>query len=196
MKPGGPINQISHAGVRYHRGYVYDKLRHTVLTTAQMSKTDRAFVEATLKTITTGPEAMTLPQMKVVEHEDGSQEEVVNNWSCTEIGDRGKVYVVSYHGIEVALFFKRQLTEVKLDPGDRQPEGVMQDPSEAWQRLDILGQSAKKANFVLTTTLKRLDEENKFLKKRISTLEELNGRLETEAHKRENKVVKRKRRRR
>jgi hypothetical protein len=170
-----------------------------------MTKTDRDFVEATLKTITTGPEAMTLPQalsVRIKAHDAAGmpllefaeqQTTLTNYWACTEIGDRGKVYVVSYHGIEVALFFKRQLTEIKLDPGDRQPEGVMQDPSEAWQRLDILGHSAHRANFVLTTTLKKLDEENQFLKKRVGTLEELNDRLVTDIYKREAKVKPRRR---
>jgi hypothetical protein len=160
VKPGGPTNQISpHAGPRFHVGYVYDKLKYTVLTINQMSKVDREIVIGTLKTVTTGAHAMTLPNTP--------------GWRTERLDMLGRALVVSYHGIEVAVFFKRQLSEVRLHPGDRFPEGCLQESEDAWQRLDLLGQSAKKANLVLTTQLKRLEEENKLMKQQVSTADEL-----------------------
>jgi len=131
-----------------------------------MSKTDKALVEAALKTITTGPEAMTMPDNP--------------GWACIQLDQHKRVYVLAYHGMEVALFFKRQLTESKLYPGDRFPEGVMQDPVDAWQRLDLLGQSATRANLVLTRTMNQLKEENRLLSERVRTLEMLADRLENQ----------------
>jgi hypothetical protein len=128
----------------------------------------RDLILATMKTITTGPQAMTLP--------DG-----VNGWAYKvfkESSDRNGVLL--YKGFEVAVFYKRQLTEVKLEPGDRYPEGVLQDPEDAWQRLDLLGSSAKKANVVLTNYHRRLEEENKLLTGRVKTLDDLNDNLEKE----------------
>src|ERR1039458_3019729 len=216
MIPGGPTNQVGAQGIRYHKGYVYDKLRHTVLTSTMMSKEDRELVDATVKTINSGPEAMTLPKLSPREDESGmfrppigilaigngtqegldkpNRNMVSNGWACTEIGDHGKCYVLSYHGIEVSLFFKRQLTEIKLDPGDRQPEGVLQDPIDAWQKLDLLGASAKRANFVLTTTIRRQEDEIKLLESRVNTLQEYSGRLETELFKLQNSPRKKRKR--
>src|SRR5580692_6222054 len=162
LKPGGPVNQLSHVGVRYHEGYVWDKLRYSVLTLTQLSEADKALILGTLKTVNSAAHAMTLPQIL---HRDGNLKNnkmenlVMNGWACNCIDQLGKCYVLSFRGIEVALFYKRQLTTIKLNPGDKQPEGVTQDPEEAWQRLDLLGQSAKRANLVLTTTMNQLKDE-------------------------------------
>lgn len=151
----------------YHKGVIYDRLRHTVLTVDQMAEADKRFVQATLKTITNGSQAKTLPDGK-------------NGWACLALDSRARAYVLSFRGIEVALFYQRQLTEVQLQPGDRFPEGVVQDPQEAWMRLDLIGLSAKKANLVLTTQHNRLDQELNLSIQRAATLQELNDMLESE----------------
>lgn len=119
-----------------------------------MSAVDKDMVLATLKTITTGAAAQTLP--------DG-----INKWACIVSHDKRSL-VLSYKGIEVSLFYHRQLTPVTLQPGDRHPEGVMQDPSEAWQRFDLVGKSAKQKNIVLVNVHQRLEEENKVLQARLN----------------------------
>src|SRR5580658_5794928 len=152
--------------VIYHENYVYEPIRFTVLTSSQMTKDRLEMVTSALKTITSGSEAMTLP-MK-------------SGWSCTQL-DReslGRCYVVAYLGIEVALFFKRQLTEIIPEPGEKTPEGVLQDPKEAWQRLDLLGRSAEKSHFVLTQTQRRLEETNRLLASRAQSLDDLNDDLQ------------------
>lgn len=167
----GPLNRLGPSGLRYHEGYVWDKLRYTVLTHTQMSRADKELVTGTIKTITTAAQAMTLPN--------------IPGWACIRLDMHGRVFVLAYHGMEVCLFFKRQLTEIKLEAGDRFPEGVLQEPEDSWQRLDLMGQSAKKANFVLTTSLKQLEDENKQLNTRIKVLEELNDKLETTVEQKE-----------
>lgn len=199
LRPGGPTNQLSHVGVRYHQGYIYDKLRYTVLMLTQMSARDKSLVESTLKTITTAPQAMTLPQ---VTYKDGNplnnkaDNLESNGWACTCIDQLGKCYVVSYHGFEVAVFYKRQLHTIKLEPGDKHPECVLQDPQDAWMRMDLFGPSAKRANYVLTSSMNQLKEENKILNTRIQTLEMLNDKLEKEINRRDNESERPKRRRR
>jgi hypothetical protein len=155
-----------YSAVRYSGGYVRDPTRFTVLTASQMTKERLEMVTSALKTVTTGPEAMSLPE--------------IPGWACTQL-DReslGRVYVVAYLGIEVALFFKRQLTEIIPEPGEKVPEGVLQDPKEAWQRLDLLGRSAEKSNFVLTQTQRRLEESNRLLASRAESLDDLNDDLQ------------------
>jgi hypothetical protein len=132
-----------------------------------MTKERRELATSVMKIITTGPEAMTLPEKP--------------GWSCTML-DRnsnpgGRVYVVAYLGIEVALFFKRQLSEIIPEPGEKVPEGVMQDPKEAWQRLDLLGRSAEQSNFVILQQHRRLEEANKLLTSRAGDLDDLNDEL-------------------
>lgn len=141
-----------------------------------MSQRDKDHVAATLKPIVSGPEALTLPDKP--------------GWACEEVGTMGRVYIIKYHGIEVALFIKRQLTELKLQPGDRFPEHVLQDPIDAWQRLDILGPSAQKANLMVSTTMKSQASEMQNLNMRIQAADTLNDRLETELlHKEESRAT-------
>lgn len=153
-----------YSAIVYHKGYVYEPIRNTYLTASLLSKDKAAMIAARLKTVTTGPEAMTLPD------EPG--------WRTTEIGHNGRLYLVDHCGTEVALFFKRQLTEVMPEPGQKAPEGVLQDPKEAWQRLDLMGRSAEQSNFVLTTAHRRLMEENKLLLERTQDVDDINDQIE------------------
>ena len=159
---------VGYAGVPVHGTGVYDALRYTVLTCSTISSLDREFIEAKLKTITNGAQVKNLPDGK-------------NGWNCLTLDPMGRALLISYRGIECALFYQRQLTENKLLPGDRFPESVLKDPQDAWQRLDLLGKSAKQANIILTNKQFTLEEENKVLNQRVKTLEELNGQLETKA---------------
>lgn len=152
--------------VRYHEGYVYDKIRYTVLTASQVSEADVRKIQAATKTVISGVEASTMPKTP--------------GWSCQVLDQRGRVLLLSYKGIEVGLFYQRQLSEVKLQAGDKFPEGVCQDPRDAWQRLDLLGRSARQSNIILTNVHSRLEEENQLLKQRIQTLETLNDKYESE----------------
>lgn len=163
-------NVVGFAGVPVHGTGVYDSLKHTVLTCTKLNIFDREFIEARLKTIATGVEVMNLPDGK-------------NGWECRVLDAMGRCILVAYKGFEAALFYKRQLTEIKLLPGDTFPESVLKDPNDAWQRLDLLGKSAKQSNVILTNQHSQLTDQNKILLERVKTLEELNGVLETKAHK-------------
>lgn len=165
-------NVVGFAGVPVHGSGVYDALRHTVLTCSKINPFDREFVESKLKLLTNGAVIANLPDGK-------------NGWECRILDAMGRCILVSYRGFECAIYYKRQLTEIKLLPGDTFPESVLKDPNDAWQRLDLLGKSAKQANVVLTNLHAQLSGENKILTERVKTLELLNGQLETKAHKAE-----------
>jgi hypothetical protein len=170
MKGLSKTNIVGYAGVPVHGTGVYDALRYTVLTCTTISNIDREFIEAKLKTITNGAQAKNLPDGK-------------NGWNCFVLDPMGRALLISYRGIECAVFYKRQLTENKLQPGDRFPESVLKDPQDAWQRLDLLGKSAKQANIIITNKQNTLEEENHSLTNRVNTLEQLNGILETKVFK-------------
>ena len=153
-----------YSAVRFHDGYVYEPIRYTVLTASQMTSERVEMATSALKTVTTGPQAMTLPEKP--------------GWACTQVGHGGRIYIVAYLGIEVCVFFKRQLTEIIPEPGEKVPEGVLQDPKEAWQRLDLLGRSAEKSNFVLTQTMRRLEETNRLLASSAKDVDDLNDALQ------------------
>lgn len=170
LKSQVPSGYIGPQGVGYHKNFVFDKLQYTVLTIAHMSQIVKDTVHATLKTIVTADQAFRLPNG-------------VNGWACEKLDLRGRVLVLSYKGVEVALFFKRQTTELRLIPGDRYPEGVMKESSETWQRLDIAGLSAKKANFVTVKMQERIEGDNEILQKQIQALQAMNDELENQVSK-------------
>jgi hypothetical protein len=66
-------------------------------------------------------------------------------WSMRQISLVGNFDVQSLHykGLEVAVFWRRQLSEVTPDPSDPVPEGVIEHPDDVWVRLDLIGKSAR-----------------------------------------------------
>lgn len=148
-------------GIRWHQDQLFDPLRFTVLTASQLSDSDKETIRATMLMTVSGPEAMTLPGKG-------------NYWACEQISNGYRqTLVLKFKGIEVALFYKRQLTviEPQSESPGYHPEGVLQDPVEAWQRLDLLGPSAKKQNSVLKSLHDRLAEENRLLAARVESLD-------------------------
>lgn len=183
MKPGGPVSQVSEYGYsRYKKGFIHDTLKHTVLTCTQISPSNQEAIEATLKTLSTGAQVLSLP--------DGQ-----NGWSVRILQDfkadgmLGRAYVVNFNGIETALYYRRQLSEIKLLPGDTFPEKTLKDPDDAWVKINLLQErSAKQSNRITTNIQNNIAEENKSLKAQVKVLEELNGSIETSMRKVEDKL--------
>ena len=64
---------------------------------------------------------------------------LMNPFSCRQISLVGNfdVQAFFYRGLEIAVFWKRQLSEVIPDPSDPVPEGVIEDPDDVWARLEL-----------------------------------------------------------
>ena len=150
-------------------------IRYRVLLADQMSKADKIAVAAKVSTLYTGPEAKACSYRQIAPGQFENE-----NWQY-EIKDyRGQVGVLMYKGVEAAVFYKRQVTEVEPLPVDPVPEGVIRDPDDAWVRLDLLGLSARRAGGRLGKQKRAGDEALTLAEKELAVKEQLLGTIETE----------------
>jgi len=150
----------------YHKGYVADKYQFTVLAIDRIPKEQKEMVRAKVKTLTSGREAEAI---------------VGNGWTYEILDKLGRVGVLKFNGIEVALFLKRQVVTEQPAPGDPIPEEAIKDAYDQWQRLEVLGPSAKAANFFIKRNTEALSEQVGILNARVENLQQLADGFEIEA---------------
>ena len=68
--------------------------------------------------------------------------------------------ILKYKGLEVAVFWKRQTSEVTPDPSDPVPEGVLESPDDVWARLDLFNKSPRQLVNVVANDLETLQREH------------------------------------
>jgi hypothetical protein len=182
----------SYTPIRYHKKWMQDRIKYPVLTISQLSDKALESVRAFVKPLVTGEEA----GKKVVQLIRAAEGESIE-WSYSLLDQLGNVGVLRYRGIEVALYFKRQVTEQSPGIGEPIPEARIEDPTDVWQRLDLLGPSAKKANVVLKnyheglqSQIALLTQEVNIWKQKAETAESRAGKKITEIAYKTDKTVK------
>jgi len=160
-------------------------IKYRVLVAEQLSKADKLEVASKVAAIYTGPEAC-----EASFHRKSATHWVNENWQYECLDRVGRVAVLKYRGAEVALFFKRQIQEFEPLPIDPVPEGIINDPQDAWQRYNLLGLSARqvsgrvgKANRDLEEELRLANEEIKAKQVVVDKVETENFKLRTELDK-------------
>lgn len=150
-------------------------IKYRVLLVDQMSKADKIAVAAKVSTLYTGPEAKSSSYRQIAPGQFENE-----NWQY-EIKDyQGQVGVLKFKGVEAAVFYKRQVTEIEPLPVDPVPEGVIRDPDDAWVRLDLLGLSARRTGVRLGKQKRAGDEALILAEKELAVKEQLLGTIETE----------------
>lgn len=161
------ISNVNSA-ITYHPGWIKDQVKYKVLTIDHLPKAAMELIRATVKTLVSGDSARDFA------HKDArlfATKNLQTDWAYTSLDVKGRIGVLRYRGIEVAMFFKREITEIEPGSGEKPPECQITDPVDLWQRLDIFGPSAKRANVVLTNKHQDLEEENGILKQEIDLLQ-------------------------
>lgn len=158
----------------YHKGYVNDRYTFPVLAIDKLSKEDKEVVRATTKTLTTAREASGLVGQ--------------NGWTYENLDNRGRVGVLKNKGVEVALFFERQMIMEQPAPGDPLPERVLEDPVNLFQRLDIIGPSAKQANLFIKREVEQAKEKVELLENRVQNLQALADEFESQVHRKQQAI--------
>jgi len=137
-----------------------------VLAIDRIPKEEKEMVRAKVKTLATGSEAERI---------------IGDGWTYEILDKLGRVGVLKRKGVEVALFLKRQVVVEQPAPGDPIPEEAIKDTQDQWQRLDVLGPSAKQSNFFIKRTVESLNEKVGILNARTENLQQLADNFEIEA---------------
>src|ERR1035437_978991 len=90
-------------------------IRYRVLLVEQLSQADKLIISAKVSMMYSGPEAeMYSFRRTCKQHDEEKSIKFVNeNWQYEVLDRMGRVVALKYKGVEVALFVKRQLTEVE-----------------------------------------------------------------------------------
>lgn len=152
--------------VYFNKHWKETKIKYRVLSISQLSKAWIQTIKAVLKTLVTGTAAETYCRTTANEL---ALQGVKSDWAyiVADHDHLGNIGIMTYRGIQVALFFKRQTTEIAPVVGEKPPDSPLTDPDDIWQRLDILGPSAKKANIVLKNYHDQLEADNDLLTKQL-----------------------------
>lgn len=144
--------------------------KYKVLTHEGISQRDKNNITAAVALLFTGKEAETFAQ--------GEQQ---NGWSFVWHDLQGRVGILRYKGIEVALFINRQITEWESGQFDPTPDGILTDPIDSWARMDLLGPSARQVRRVVANQKKQMEDELKLQKDAATAAEALADAAEREA---------------
>lgn len=125
-------------------------------------------VETIVKSIKTGTEAKAFVLKKKFR----------SKWQAKILDMHGRIVVLSYRGIEVALFYKRDTTEYRSEVMDPTPYAPIVDPANTWVRMEFIHMkpSAKRDTYFLKLkkevrdNVTHLRGVNKALHKEISRL--------------------------
>ncbi len=130
---------------------------YKVLPTDMMVPIIRKLVDEKIQSVKTGDDAKKLS----LATKDG--------WQIAETFLPGSVVILKYRGVEVCLFYKRQVIAMESDgEADPIPPCALKDPQEAWTRLDFL--NVKSSAHMKTPWF--IEKEDEF-KKKIDLLEGL-----------------------
>jgi hypothetical protein len=171
--------------VTFHKGYTQDKIRHTILTVNHYTKSEKDAIRAFVKPILTGDQAQKLVwEVDTVSGQQGHK----LGWGYVILDSIKRCGVLTLKGIEVALFFKRQITDYIPGAGEPLPEGIIEEPADAWMRLDLLGASAREQNLFLATKHSRMEDSIKAKDQQIAAKDMLNVLLEKQVFDKDNKI--------
>lgn len=136
----------------------FSSIQYKTLTVDQMSKEEKLLVLAKVKTLATGKQAA---------------QAIGDGWTYSPVDMQGRVGILKRNGVEVALFIQRQLSTMERGVGDPVPESILTEPDEAWQRFDLMGPSAKRANFFLKREIDDKTEKIDLLTRQADNLQKL-----------------------
>jgi molecular chaperone GrpE (heat shock protein) len=122
---------------------------YKILQADQVRGTDRERASAVASFVRTAEDAH-----KLAGHE---------GFSYFGLDTRGRVGVVRFNGIEVALLFLRQVNEVEPGPSDPVPERTLKAPHDAWIQIDLLNTDDSTKEKGISERLRRALESNKRL---------------------------------
>jgi hypothetical protein len=162
------IAASAHNLIPYRKGVFQENARYDSLTILEMSETDLNFALKTIikKEITTGNKAQDFCYMMI-------QNEILS-WSYEKIDLHGRVGILKYKGIEIALFIKRQLSPHRISTETPVSERKLNNPDDAWLRLDLSGLSARQSKKPTLDYIRKLEQKLEKLQYKNETLVAIN----------------------
>src|SRR6267142_6127451 len=161
----------AHDFIPYRKGIFHEEMEYRTLTILEMAEKDRnVALKQTIK-IFTGDQAkaFVFNQKETYDKVEGNK--TTDPWQYSDLDLHGRVGVLKYKGIEVAIFVQRQMTKRRINPEHPVSELKLKDPEDAWMRLDLFGLSAKQLRRPTLNLVRDLEKRVDFLEKKNNTLQ-------------------------
>jgi hypothetical protein len=137
--------------LKLRKGYQNAPLTYTVLMVGQFTVQDEKEIAKGLVIGTTPEKAKKLLPTPIKK----------TKWSLKPLMLVGNydAHLLQYKGLEVALYFRRQVSIVTPEACDPAPEGVLQNPDDVWARIDLFQKSPRQLVGTVTAELESKDRE-------------------------------------
>lgn len=122
--------------LKLRKGFDKAPITYKVLAVNLFTDTDNKIIAKTLMALNTDKQAQAVVT-KIEWH---------NPWGfsyAVSLKGPERIGILTYKGVEVALFFKRYTVDVVPAPEDPVPEGALENLEDVWIRFDLFGQSIR-----------------------------------------------------
>lgn len=164
--------------IPYRKDVFKEYAEYSSLTVSEMKSEDRNFALKKIAKINTGIEAKSFAVKEGYTSLGIPTGPEAGKWTYSDIDLHGRVGILKYKGIEIALFIHRQLSPHRITPDTPISEMKLKNPDDAWMKLDLTGLSARQARRPTMDIIRNLERENDTLKKRITLKEAIIHQLE------------------
>lgn len=163
------IAASAHNIIPYRKNVFQENARYDSLTILEMNEKDLSYALKTIikKEITTGDRAKLFVKHQI-EIQDATQQ--VQYWSYESVDLHGRIGLLKYKGIEIALFIKRQLSPHRISTETPVSERRLNNPDDAWMRLDLSGLSARQSKKPTLDHIRNLEQKVEKLTYKNETL--------------------------
>jgi len=161
--------------IPYRRGIFQEDMEYNSLTISEMSDKDRKYVLKQLIKINSADDVDQLIR-NCYTSQGIPKSEIF--WSYNKVDLHGRVGILKYKGIEVALFIQRQLTKKRIDTEHPISEVKLKDPKDAWMRFDLFGVSAQQSRRPTVELIAKLQRQVESLEQKLATQVAINEQLE------------------
>lgn len=164
-------------GIQYRKGIFIENPEYNVLTILEMKQEEK---EHAIKKVTKLYSKNDVEEFVKESIQKAIQrKQFATNWSYSVIDMHGRALVLRYKGVEIALFYQRQLTKRRISQENPVSELKLKDPKDAWVRCDLWGLSTQQNKQSTVNLIQQQEKKLEQQERTINTKQALIDQLES-----------------
>lgn len=152
--------------VKLRKGFIAAPIEYEVLQRISLNEKDKKEVAKTLVKVVKISHALLLAKPDTKKGIFAT-----SPWGFARDLYNERIGVLSYKGVEVAVFYKRLTCVVRPLPEDPVPEGKLSHPDDVWVRLDLYGWSTRQQYKSVREEMDGWETETSLLQVSVNALE-------------------------
>jgi hypothetical protein len=169
-------HRLPEGGIAYRRDVFTESAEYYTLTVLELDSDSRSHAIKKIAKIYSGIAAK---QFVADESKKAEEKNKSTNWQYSDVDLHGRIGVLKYKGVEIAQFFKRQLSKHRISHENPVSELRLKDPDDAWLRVDLTGLSTKQNKQSTINLIQQLQHQNETQERSLKVKQALIDELET-----------------